>query len=111
MTQPAQKFTEWLAQHRNGVADAELSEMLETVVDAVSRSSKKNATGTLTLKIKFRAEGDMVAVTDVSTTAVPDETAARAYFVGLNGELTRNNPLQPSLVRPDGGHEPSLDDE
>lgn len=97
-TEPVQKFTDWLAQHRNGLADGELSELLEQVVNAVGRSSKKNATGTLTLKVKFRAEGDMVAVTDVIGSSVPDETEARVYFVGLNGELTRNNPLQPSLL-------------
>jgi hypothetical protein len=34
VTQPAQKFTEWLAQHRNGVADAELSEMLRAAFAA-----------------------------------------------------------------------------
>lgn len=98
MPDTAQKFSEWLAQHRNGLADGELSELLEQVVTAVGRSAKKNASGSLTLKIKFKAEGDMVAVTDVVTSAIPDETEARLYWVGMDGELTRNNPLQPSLL-------------
>lgn len=94
MSTPAQKFTEWLASHRNGVADAELSDLLEEVVTAVARSSKKNASGSLTVKFKFRAEGDMVAITDVVSSSVPDETEPRFYYVAVDGSLSRNNPLQ-----------------
>lgn len=98
MADAAQKFTEWLGQHRSGVADVELTELFEELVAAVGRSSKKGASGTLTLKVKVRKEGDMVAVTDVAASSVPDETEARLYWVGIDGELTRNNPLQPSLL-------------
>lgn len=102
MPKPAQKFSEFIAQHRNGLADAELSEVLEEVVHAVNHSTRKKATGSITLKIKLTSEGDMIAITDVSSSTTPDETEARAYFIGLDGELTRKNPLQPSLTQPTG---------
>lgn len=92
---PAQTFTDWYRKHRDGVADADLTDALEELVAAVGRTRKK---GTLTLKLSVTAEGDMVAIAETVTTSIPTETDARLYWVGTDGQLSRNNPLQPSLL-------------
>lgn len=92
---PKPRFSEWLQEHRNGLLDVELAEAFEELVRAVGRTEKP---GTITLKIKVTSEADMVAVNDELIARIPEKREARLYFVDLDGRLTRNNPLQPSLL-------------
>lgn len=94
-TEQKPRFSDWLKEHRNGVLDVELAEVLEELVRAVNRTEKG---GTLKLTLKVTSEGEMVAVNDTLTAAIPEKREARLYWVDLDGQLTRNNPLQPSLL-------------
>jgi hypothetical protein len=87
-------FTEFLARHREGVADADLTDAFAEVIEAVLRTEKP---GSLTLTLKVSAEGDMLAVLDTVTAKIPEKREATLYWRDLAGNLTRNNPLQPSL--------------
>lgn len=103
--EPKPRFSTWLQEHRNGVLDVELADVLEELVRAVGRTEKG---GTLTLKLKVTSEGEMVAVNDTITAAIPEKREARLYWVDLDGRLTRTNPLQPALVNPNGETPPDL---
>lgn len=93
--QHAPSFAAWIAEHRNGLADADLSDALRSLVDAVTRYDKA---GKLTLTITIKRSGDTVMVTDVVAVKLPQPPPdERHYFVDENGALTRRNPLQPSL--------------
>lgn len=87
-------FTAWLAEHRNGLADADLTDALRELADAVARTGKA---GTLTLTIKVSAQGDMLAITDTCTVKKPQDVETKLYWIDLAGNLTRNNPMQPTL--------------
>lgn len=90
-----QTFTDWLSEHRNGLAEADLADALRAVVDAVTRHRKP---GKLTLTISLKPKGDTVFVTDQIVTKLPQpDPDEKAYFVAPDGTLTRRNPLQPSL--------------
>lgn len=87
-------FSQFIAEHREGVADRDLTDALYEVVEAVLRTEKA---GELTVKLKITAEGDMLAVLDTCTAKVPEKLVAKLYWLDLRGQLTRNNPLQPPL--------------
>lgn len=89
------RFSTWLKEHANGVLDADLAEAMTEVVRAVQRTEKP---GTITLKLKVTAEGDMVAVHDSLTSSVPEKRDPRLYWPDLDGHLSRMNPMQPSLL-------------
>lgn len=94
-TKPPRRFADWLAEHRGGLLDVELQETLADVVAAVARTGKA---GSVTLTLKVTSEGDMVAILDTIAEKTPVEREARLYWVDLDGGLTRNNPMQPSLL-------------
>ena len=87
-------FTEWLANHRNGLADADLGDALKTLAEACIRTGKA---GTMTVTLKVKPEGDMLAITDALAVKEPADLEPRLYWVDLEGNLTRNNPMQPRL--------------
>jgi hypothetical protein len=94
------RFTDWLAEHRNGLADADLADALRDLAEACARTGKN---GTLTLTLKVSPKGDMLAIADTLGVKLPTEVEERLYWVDLAGNLTRNHPLQPTLTTPDGG--------
>lgn len=89
------KFADWLAAHRNGLLDVDVAEAFAEVVEGAIQTGKP---GSLTLTLKVSTQGDMVAVTDVIAAKVPVVQDARLYWRGLDGQLTRDNPMQPSLL-------------
>jgi hypothetical protein len=93
------RFTDWLAEHRNGLADGDLTEALRDLTEACSRTGKN---GTLTITLKVAPKGDMLAVSDTLSVKLPTEVEERLYWVDLGGNLTRNHPLQPPLTTPTG---------
>lgn len=89
-------FTEWLRDQRNGAAQAELTDHLAELVEAVSMHGKA---GTLTLKITVRPAGS----TGLGTVLVMDEVAVKKpqgerqeaiWFVDRDFGLTRHDPSQ-----------------
>lgn len=94
-TEQTPRFADWLAEHRNGLLDVELHEKLTEVVACVARTKKP---GSVTLTLKVTPEGDMIAILDTVGHKAPEERDARLYWVGLDGTLTRNNPMQPRLL-------------
>jgi len=93
------RFTDWLADHRNGVADADLTDAFRELAERCGRTGKA---GEMTIRIKMSPKGDMLAVTDSLAVKLPVELEERLYWVDLEGNLTRQHPLQPRLTRPDG---------
>lgn len=88
-------FTAWLAEHRSGLADHDLTTAL---ADALLAAVRERKTASLTLTIKVEPSGEGVLVTDVITTKVPQPPPeSKHYFVDELGQLTRRHPLQPSL--------------
>lgn len=92
-------FTTWLGEHRHGVADLDLTDALRGLVEQVGATRKG---GSMTLTIKVSAEGDMLAISDSLTVKNPNVADPRLYWVDRNGDLTRNNPMQPELPYPEG---------
>lgn len=89
-------FAEWLREQRNGAAQAELTDHLAELVEAVSMHGKA---GTLTLKITVRPAGS----TGLGTVLVMDEVAVKKpqgerqeaiWFVDRDFGLTRHDPSQ-----------------
>lgn len=94
-TQPERlRFSEFIAQHRNGVADADIAEALANLAEKCARLGKS---GSLTLTLKVSPQGDMLGIADTLTVKAPNATEERLYWLDLAGRLTRNNPLQPQL--------------
>jgi hypothetical protein len=91
---PTRLFTDWLAEHRNGLADADLAAALRDLAEACALTGKS---GSLAFTIKITPQGDMLAVNDTLTVKIPEIREARLYWVNLAGDLTRNNPMQPEI--------------
>ena len=92
---PKVLFSEFFSKHRNGLADADVTDALRELIDACARHRKP---GSLTLTIKVAAQGDMLAILDSCKTSTPEEPAEpKLYWVDMQGNLTRNNPMQPAL--------------
>lgn len=88
-------FTEWLAEHRDGELNVEVSEALH---DLIRRVQMTGRAGQLALVLTVKGAGDMVAVTDDVTIKPPKtDREVKSYFVDGEGNLTRANPHQPEL--------------
>lgn len=87
-------FAAWLGEHRHGVADLDLTDALRRLVEQVAATRKP---GSLTLSIKVKAEGDMLAISDSVTVKEPNLAEPSLYWIDRDGDLTRNNPMQPRL--------------
>lgn len=94
--QPTTKFSEFIGEHRNGLADADLTEALREVVSAVARLGKA-AKLTYTITVS-PTKGDQLSVSDSLSVKVPQEQQERFYYVDLNGDLSKYSPLQPRLT-------------
>lgn len=92
------RFIDWLSQHRSGVLDVDLREAFQEVVQAVQATGKAGSV-VLTLKVEPQ-KGGMFAVTDKIDAKPPVATEAKLYYVDFDGNLTRDNPLQPKLLIP-----------
>lgn len=97
---PRQSFCDWLSEHRNGLCDIECAEALAEVLEGVAMTGKD---GAITITLKIGMKPDAVLVTDVVTAKVPTVAEPRIYFRGLDGGLSRDNPLQPSMLKPNEG--------
>lgn len=91
---PGQKFSQWIAEHRLGRLDDELTAHLLEVADEVLLHGKS---GSITLKLNLtESSGGLTVSSDVKTTRPKVSTAAFYYRDEAYG-LTRNDPRQPQL--------------
>lgn len=92
-------FADWLAEQRNGHAAAELSEAFNDLIEAVAEFGKSGSL-TFTVKVAPASKGDVVSVlvTDTITLKAPEgERPQSVFFVDSDANLTRQNPMSPSL--------------
>lgn len=86
-------FADFLAEHNNGQATREASELLHELVAAVRDTGKK---GTLTVKVSLSAmdEDTLVAVVESSVAAPKQPSKSAVYFATGDGNLSREDPNQ-----------------
>lgn len=88
-------FADFLREQAKGKSHAELSENLQTVVNAVKDTGKK---GTLVYKVSIEPmKGDNAAlvVTDEITVRLPEhDRQSSLFFADREGNLVRNDPNQ-----------------
>jgi hypothetical protein len=102
-TQPATRdFQDILTDLDEGRVHSHLTEHLRRVVSAVMETGK---VGALTLKVNVRRENRMAVVAAAITTKIPQPpTESTVFFTTVDGDLRREDPLQPVLknleVRP-----------
>ncbi len=98
--QNPQRFSTFIAEHRAGLADADLTSAMQEVAHRCALTGKA---GVVTLQIKVSPKGDMLSIVDTLAVKLPAPPAEeRLYWIGSDGSLTRNHPNQPQLTRPDG---------
>jgi hypothetical protein len=95
MTRP---FADWLREQSNGRTHDELSEALADVTQAVTDTGKK---GTLTLTVTIapvKNGGGALVVSDAVKTAAPKpDRRTSVFYSDINGNLTREDPRQPTF--------------
>ncbi|HET7486865.1 MAG TPA: hypothetical protein VFJ85_02985 [Acidimicrobiales bacterium] len=92
-------FADWLAEQRNGHAAVEVSEALNSLIEAVAEFGKSGSL-TLAIKVAPTSKGDVVSVlvTDTITVKAPEgERPQSVFFVDGDANLTRQNPMSPQL--------------
>jgi hypothetical protein len=90
-------FADFIATHKNGVTNADITDLWRELNDAVGRIGKS---GALTITLKVNKQGDMIGVVDDIKVKLPNVAEERLYWVDANGNLTQRHPLQPSLPDP-----------
>lgn len=98
MSEPIHKapsFTEFLTELSHGQVEAQLTQELAELVEAVEGTGK---IGTLTLKIHVKKEGSVAAVACESSVKKPkDPMHGTILHFGQNGALLREDPRQMKL--------------
>lgn len=101
-----QRFSTFIAEHRSGLADADLTSAMREVADRCAITGKA---GVVTLQIKISPKGDMLSIVDTLAVKLPAPPAEeRLYWLSVDGSLTRNHPNQPTLTTPDGREPDSM---
>lgn len=92
-------FAGVLQQLDKGNVHAEVSIAFADAYEAVhTKGGKASITLTLTVEPSAKGNLDQLAVSAVVTTKIPrDKPKPSIFFVGKNGEPTRNDPHQPAL--------------
>lgn len=94
----ARPFAAFLQEQRKGRLHSELSDKLAELATTCQEVGKKG-TLTLTITVDPSGDGDTVNVTDKLVCKLPEGDRGRAlFFVDENGNLTRHNPAQTSML-------------
>lgn len=96
------KFSTWLAAHRNGHLDADLTATLGELAERVLFEGKP---GSLTLKLSLSEKGGGVIVAHEVKATAPKVKSEAFYYVD-DGVLSSRDPNQPQLPY----HEPQRTD-
>lgn len=84
-------FADFLAEHNNGQAAREASDLLHDLIAAVEDTGKKG-TLTITVSLSQMDEGTLVALVKTAMKAPVHEPKSGIYYVTGDGNLTRNDP-------------------
>lgn len=106
MARVQKRFTDTLADIRNGDVIAELTEQLRDLVARVRETGRPGAL-TLTLKVKNVSKGLGGALTvedDIKVKLPVAEKGTTVLYATEDGQLQRNDPRQPSLAGLDRSH-------
>lgn len=88
-------FSDFLAEHRGGLLDAELGAKLREIAESVRLQGKS---GKLTLHLTLNEESDGLTVTHEVAVRKPKTLTSTFYYLDDDaGTLTTRNPLQPQL--------------
>lgn len=91
-------FSTWMAHHRRGELDAEVTAALAEVASAVSALGKG---GKVTIVLALKAAGPsartLLLVDSVKATVPEAERESAVYFIDREGCLSRNDPYQQRL--------------
>lgn len=68
---------------------------MRNLVEQVA-TTRKN--GSMSITIKVAAEGDMLVISDSLSVKLPTLSESSMYWVNQDGDLTRDNPMQPQLL-------------
>ena len=87
-------FATWLAQHRNGSLDDDLTATLAEVAERVLLEGKP---GSITLKLSLSEKGGGVIVSHEVKATTPKVKTEAFYYLGDDGTLSRRDPRQPQI--------------
>lgn len=91
---PRVKFSAWLARHRGGALDDQLTLELAEIAQAVQLEGKN---GTLVLKLTVKQEANGLTVVEDVAPKPPKVAPSHFYFVDDRGSLVTRDPNQPQL--------------
>src|SRR5579871_6493070 len=103
MSRVQKRFTETLADIRNGDVIAELTDQLREVVSKVNETGRPGSL-VLTLKVKKAAKGagnTLLIEDDIRVKLPVMEKGTTVLFATEDGQLQRNDPRQPRLITAD----------
>lgn len=101
------RFSEFVASHRRGSVDDEISHALHHVIGEVNALEKK---GTLNLQITVTSDGDqqIAVAVDVVPKAPRQSAATEHFYLDRHGNPTRTDPYQ-QRIEERGGHLTAVD--
>jgi hypothetical protein len=100
-TSPAPTFADWLDEYGSGALNDRLTAALREVAESVILYDKA---GKVTLTLAISAKGGGVIVSPSVKAAPPEgKEGGQFFYVASDGSLSRRDPNQPQLTRPDTG--------
>jgi len=100
-------FADWIEEYGGGVLNDRLTAALREVAESVLLHDKA---GKVTLTLAFSAKGGGVIVSPSVKSAPPEgKEGGQFFYVASDGSLSRRDPNQPQLTRPDTGTPPDVE--
>lgn len=101
---PAVTFADWMTEYGHGALNDRLTAALREVAESVVLFDKG---GKVTLTLALSAKGGGVIVSPSVKSAPPEgKEGGQFFYVASDGSLSRRDPNQPQLTRPDTGNPP-----
>ena len=96
---PIRPFADWLVEQSSGKTHDELGESLWDLIQRVQETGKKGSLQlTITVEPMKKTDGAVLVINDEIKLRLPEfDRDASVSYVDRNGNLCRNNPLQPEL--------------
>src|SRR5574343_883682 len=93
------EFHSFVKEFKAGHLDAQLSEKMQSLVDAVSKFQKEGKL-TVEISLKPKIDGEMLTKIKFKTKAPERDTIESIMFVTPDNHLIDSNPKQPELFQP-----------
>lgn len=92
------RFSTWLAEHRRGALDDEISAALVEVIQQTQAVGDPKKTGKVTIELAVNTAGPesptILLVDKVKISKPEHGRPASVYYLGANGALSRHDPAQ-----------------